>query len=101
MNPATPCVTVDSANCNNCQGTVEYQAPGVPLSLSRVGETGTIISISGKEEVKRFLNELGFTPGAEVKAVSQSNGNMILDVKGSKIAIDRSMAQKILICPTR
>ena len=42
---------------------------------------------------------LGFTPGTEVKAVSEASGNVILDVKGSKIAIDRKMASKILFCP--
>ncbi|MDO5852889.1 MAG: FeoA family protein [Thermoplasmata archaeon] len=67
--------------------------------MAKVGEKGTITSISGKEEVKRFLSELGFTTGTEVKAVSMANGNVILDVKGSKIAIDRHMASKILFCP--
>ena len=67
--------------------------------MARVGESGTIVSISGKEEVRKYLAELGFTLGAEVKAVCQSGGNMILDVKGSKIAIDRHMANRILFCP--
>lgn len=67
--------------------------------MARVGERGTIVSISGKEEVKRYLSELGFTPGTEVKAVCQAGGNIILDVKGAKIAIDRHMANKILFSP--
>ena len=65
----------------------------------RVGDKGTVVSISGREETKRFLAGLGFTPGTEVKAVSEASGNVILDVKGSKIAIDRKMASKILFCP--
>ena len=52
-----------------------------------------------QEIPKRFLAGLGFTPGTEVKAVSEASGNVILDVKGSKIAIDRKMASKILFCP--
>ena len=68
-------------------------------SMARVGDKGTVVSISGREETKRFLAGLGFTPGTEVRAVSEASGNVILDVKGSKIAIDRKMASKILFCP--
>ena len=71
----------------------------VSLSMARVGDKGTVVSISGREETKRFLAGLGFTPGTEVRAVSEASGNVILDVKGSKIAIDRKMASKILFCP--
>ena len=74
-------------------------SPGIPISMARVGDKGTVVSISGREETKRFLAGLGFTPGTEVKAVSEASGNVILDVKGSKIAIDRKMASKILFCP--
>ena len=69
------------------------------MNPARVGDKGTVVSISGREETKRFLAGLGFTPGTEVKAVSEASGNVILDVKGSKIAIDRKMASKILFCP--
>ena len=69
------------------------------VSLARVGDKGTVVSISGREETKRFLAGLGFTPGTEVKAVCEASGSVILDVKGSKIAIDRKMASKILFCP--
>jgi len=67
--------------------------------MAKVGESGRIVNISGREDVRRYLSELGFTPGTEVKAVCQAGGNIILDVKGSKIAIDRHMANKILFCP--
>ena len=79
-----------------------YACAGLEKSASckaRVGDKGTVVSISGREETKRFLAGLGFTPGTEVKAVSEASGNVILDVKGSKIAIDRKMASKILFCP--
>lgn len=74
---------------------------GIPVTMAKVGDRGTIISVSGRDETKRFLAGLGFTPGAMVKAVCEANGNMILDVKGSKIAVDRRMASKILFCPGR
>ena len=100
MNPATPCASVNEAHCSGCQGSCPASpSSGLPVSMARVGEAGTIVSVSGKEEVRRYLAELGFTPGTQVKAVCQAGGNMILDVKGSKIAIDRHMANKILFCP--
>lgn len=94
-----PCASSDGAQCSSRRGSPLPQSSGLPVSMARVGESGTIVSISGKEEVRKYLAELGFTPGAEVKAVCQSGGNMILDVKGSKIAIDRHMANRILFCP--
>ncbi len=100
MNPAAPCVMADSAvdACNDRK--VVFDGPGVPLTFCKTGDSGTIVSITGRENSRRFLNELGFTPGAAIRIVSQSGGNLILDVKGSKIAIDRSMASKILYCPS-
>lgn len=97
MNPGTyACAGLEkSASCSNSMAS----SPGIPISMARVGDKGTVVSISGREETKRFLAELGFTPGTEVKAVSEASGNVILDVKGSKIAIDRKMASKILFCP--
>ena len=97
MNPGTyACAGLEkSASCRNSMAS----SPGIPISMARVGDKGTVVSISGREETKRFLAGLGFTPGTEVKAVSEASGNVILDVKGSKIAIDRKMASKILFCP--
>ena len=100
MNPATPCSCDSGKGCNSCHGScADSQVPGVPVSMAKVGESGRIVNISGREDVRRYLSELGFTPGTEVKAVCQAGGNIILDVKGSKIAIDRHMANKILFCP--
>lgn len=99
MNPATAYV-----NASDARREVRVEEPrsltsGVPISMMKVGERGVIVSISGREEVKRFLAELGFTMGTEIKAVSIANGNVIIDVKGSKVAIDRTMAGKIEFCP--
>ena len=100
MNPATPCSCESGKNCSSCHGScADSQVPGVPVSMAKVGESGRIVNISGREDVRRYLSELGFTPGTEVKAVCQAGCNIILDVKGSKIAIDRHRANKILFCP--
>lgn len=101
MNPATPCVTADAVKRVEKKPSCSLDVPGVPISMMRVGEVGTIVSISGREDVRRFLSELGFTPGTDVKAVSQAGGNIILEVKDSKIAIDRHMANRILFSPGR
>ena len=98
MNPGTyACAGFDKST--SCSGNSMASSPGIPISMARVGDKGTVVSISGREETKRFLAGLGFTPGTEVKAVCEASGSVILDVKGSKIAIDRKMASKILFCP--
>lgn len=98
MNPGTyACAGFDKSA--SCSGNSMASSPGIPISMARVGDKGTVVSISGREETKRFLAGLGFTPGTEVKAICEASGSVILDVKGSKIAIDRKMASKILFCP--
>ena len=97
MNPGT--YAMADMRTSQVYGSGLSNTPGIPISMARVGDMGTIVSISGREETRKFLAGLGFTPGTTVKAVCEANGNMILDVKGSKIAIDRKMANKILFCP--
>ncbi|MCD7752058.1 MAG: ferrous iron transport protein A [Lachnospiraceae bacterium] len=67
------------------------------LALMSVGEKRTVASIHGKDEVVRHLEDMGFTPGAEVKVVGGNAGGMILLVKGTRIALDRGLASKILV----
>lgn len=67
----------------------------MPLIFAKEGETVTIRRISGKDEVRQHLAELGFVMDAEVLIVSYMAGNLIVQVKGSRIALDKSMAQRI------
>ena len=69
----------------------------MPLSMAGTGETNYIRKILGKEEVRRYLEKLGFVTGEPVTVISKSNGNMILSVKNSRIAIDNSMASRIMV----
>lgn len=69
----------------------------MPLSMSQAGETMTIKKIGGKEEVKLFLEKLGFVVGGDVSVVSEVSGNMIVNVKGSRVAIGKDMANKIMV----
>lgn len=69
----------------------------MPLILAPVGEENIIKKIGGKQEVKAHLEALGFVVGAAVTIVSAMGGNVIVNVKQSRIAISREMAQKIMI----
>lgn len=69
----------------------------MPLSMSPIGEMQTIKKIGGKDEVKLFLEKLGFVVDGEVSVVSEVSGNMIVNVKGSRVAIGKDMANKIMI----
>ena len=69
----------------------------MPLSMVSDGETFLVKKINGKEEVRRFLENLGFVAGAEISLVSKISGNVIVQVKDSRVAISKEMAQKIIV----
>ena len=69
----------------------------MPLSMVEVGEPKTIVKVGGKEEVRKFLENLGFVDGTVVTVVSSMGGNMILKVKDSRVALGRDMASKIQV----
>ena len=69
----------------------------MPLTMARPGETVTIRKITGKDEVRQHLAELGFVVDSDITVVSEIAGNLILQVKESRVALDRTMANRILI----
>lgn len=69
----------------------------MPLSMVSAGMSGTVRKVGGKEETRRFLENLGFVKGVKVTIVSSANGNMIIHVKDSRVAIGKDMANKIMI----
>ncbi|RHP32874.1 FeoA family protein [Lachnotalea sp. AF33-28] len=69
----------------------------MPLTMARAGERNVIKRVIGKDETRRFLENLGFVSGAHVIVVSEMGGNMIVNVKDSRVAINRDMAGKIVI----
>ncbi|MBQ5998589.1 MAG: ferrous iron transport protein A [Treponema sp.] len=69
----------------------------MPLTVASVGEHYLIKKICGKEEVRRFLENLGFIAGADVSIISEISGNLIVMIKDSRIAISKEMAQKIIV----
>ena len=69
----------------------------MPLSMVKEGEPSVIRRVGGKEETRRFLETLGFVIGGSVTVVSEIGGNMIVNVKDSRVAIGRDMANKIIV----
>jgi len=69
----------------------------MPLSMAKVGETVTIRKITGKDQIRQHLAELGFVVNSDVTVVSQLAGNLILQVKDSRVALDKTMANRIMI----
>ena len=69
----------------------------MPLSMVKEGETNIINKVGGKEETRKFLENLGFVTGGTVTVISQTGGNMIVNVKDSRVAIGKDMANKIMV----
>ncbi|MDO4315806.1 MAG: FeoA family protein [Oscillospiraceae bacterium] len=69
----------------------------MPLTMAKTGDTVTIRKITGKDEIRQHLAELGFVVDGTVTVVSEIAGNLILQVKDSRIALDKTMANRIMI----
>lgn len=69
----------------------------MPLVLANVGEENIIKKIGGSPEVKQHLENLGFVVGGSLKIVNTMGGNLIVNVKETRVAVSREMAQKIMI----
>jgi len=69
----------------------------MPLTMANPAEESTILKITGKDEVRQHLAELGFVVGATVSVVSEMAGNVIVQVKESRVALDRGMANRIMV----
>ena len=80
--------------CEDCRSTRE---PGMPLALAAPGERLRVEELTGGQEAKRQLEELGLNLGAEVEVISANGGPMVLAVKGTRLAMGRGAAQKVLV----
>lgn len=69
----------------------------MPLILANVGEENIIKRVSGKPEVKKHLENLGFVAGGSVTVINTIGGNLIVNVKEARVAISKEMAQKIMV----
>lgn len=69
----------------------------MPLGMANVGDVNIIKKITGRDDVRQHLAELGFVVGGEVCVISELGGNLILSVKDSRIALDKTMAMRIMV----
>ena len=69
----------------------------MPLTMVNAEEKQIIKKVGGKEETRKFLENMGFVTGGEVTVVSKVMGNVIVSIKGARIAIGQDMANKILV----
>ena len=68
----------------------------IPLTAAKAGETVTIKKITGRDELRRHLAELGFVVDDDVTVVNEMAGNLIVQVKDSRVALNKDMANRIL-----
>ena len=69
----------------------------MPLTMAGIGEVNTILKIGGNEETRRFLANLGFVTGTEISVVSAIGGNVIVNVKDARVAVNSDVAKHIMI----
>lgn len=69
----------------------------MPLTMAETGTEHQIKKIGGKSEVRLFLEKLGFVVGSIVTIISQNNGNLIVNIKDTRVAISKEMANKIMV----
>lgn len=69
----------------------------MPLTMANAGEENIIKKVGGKEDTRRFLENLGFVVGTAVTVISQVEGNIIVNIKDSRVAIGKDMANKIMV----
>ena len=69
----------------------------MPLTMADTGEEKTVLRAGGNPEVRKYLESLGFTAGTNVTVISMISGNVIVNVRESRVAISREMAAKIMI----
>ena len=69
----------------------------MPLTFVKEGEPASIKKVGGKEDIRQFLENLGFVVGAAVTVISTSGGNLIVNIKDSRVAIGKDMASRIMV----
>lgn len=69
----------------------------MPLIFANINESNIIKKVGGNSETKRHLENLGFVPGTSISLITRMNGNVIVNIKGSRIAISEELARKIMV----
>lgn len=69
----------------------------MPLTMAQTGESNLIKKVGGRPETRQFLENLGFVAGGRVSVISKIGGNVIVEVKGTRVAVNSDMAAKIMV----
>lgn len=69
----------------------------MPLTMAPTGQENTVKRITGRDETRRFLANLGFVEGGSVTVISEVSGNLIVSVKDTRIALSKSMANRVMV----
>ncbi len=98
---------IDWSHHEQCDGYGERRLPGqrrgrvvparIPLTFLRRGDAAQVVRVRGKGDVHHHLENLGFVEGAKVSVVSEQAGNFIVEIKGASVALDKSVAAKIIV----
>ena len=90
---------IDWSHHEQCDGYGERRLPGQPMPLTflRRGDAAQVVRVRGKGDVHHHLENLGFVEGAKVSVVSEQTGNFIVEIKGASVALDKSVAAKIIV----
>lgn len=88
--------TLVSGSTSRVQERSEVQGAQLPLSFLKRGQKATIAKVRGKDEIHHHLENLGFVVGAPVSVVSEQAGNLIVEVKGCQVALNKQVATKII-----
>ena len=69
----------------------------MPLTFVKSGDHAKILKINGKDDTRRFLNALGFVEGADLSVITEINGDLIVKIKDARVAINKTMANRIIV----
>ena len=69
----------------------------MPLTMAKSGESNSVKKVGGSADTRQFLENLGFVPGSLITVVTEMGGNVIVNIRESRVAISREMAAKILV----
>lgn len=88
-------MVMESAVCRVSSAGASCQP--MPLAFLRRGDTAQVVRVRGKGDVHHHLENLGFVEGTKVSVVSEQAGNFIVEIKGASVALDKSVAAKIIV----
>ncbi|GEB78022.1 FeoA family protein [Sporolactobacillus inulinus] len=87
--------TFDGLNCHQPVSQPRC-THAIPLSLIHKGESVRVKCVCGKDETRRFLINLGFVENAEVTVITETDGNVIVSLKGTRLAVSKAMARRVM-----